>query len=321
MSKDKTQAILDVLRKEASQTSKQASDSDVPKEGDSKITSAPGKKDPEMGAEGSATEDPKVVEETPAADKKQVDEREGAEGVTVKAADKIKKKAEAIMSIFKGKPETPAVTTSAAPASKSASGVAEEPVANFDEPTLAKIASQLLSTEKGMALYGEILDAQAGDQIKQAAIAQAQQEVAGYKQAEAAAQNETLQKQAAFEFGTNFVKEAAAQLDAIGITEDDAGMVLKTAADISKKNQEHGWTADWQKSASAMGGELAGAAMDGAEVPTQPSIEEVVMLIEQLVQSGELTEEQAVELVSELQAEEGAEAPAAPEAPMAAPAM
>jgi hypothetical protein len=170
-----------------------------------------------------------------------------------------------------------------------------------------KLASTLLQTEEGIEAVEAVLRKQAGAQAAAQLIKEAGEQE--WLWAQAAAQEEELYKQAA---------EAEAQWEEFTKTasEEEVAQIVKLA-----KIHEHaqsGFEYDFEKQAYDMGAQDA-AAMEEAmmaeggeqEIPEEGEIseEEILMLLDEAVQSGELDEETAVALAQELMGGEGGEQP------------
>jgi hypothetical protein len=191
-----------------------------------------------------------------------------------------------------------------------AAGQSDDVLQGMDLDSIAmhvKLASTLLQTEEGIEAVEAVLRKQAGAQAAAQLIKEAGEQE--WLWAQAAAQEEELYNQAA---------EAEAQWEEFTKTasEEEVAQIVKLA-----KIHEHaqsGFEYDFEKQAYDMGAQDA-AAMEEAmmaeggeqEIPEEGEIseEEILMLLDEAVQSGELDEETAVALAQELMGGEGGEQP------------
>jgi len=173
------------------------------------------------------------------------------------------------------------------------------------DDVLRKIALRVISTEKGAAFVTDLFREDAGEEsarelVKSAAeqqrlITEALQQEELYKQA---AYNRQLQLQALWQ---EYTKNAS---------EED----IKKAILIERTHTKIASTLeyDFEKAAYGQGVEDAAMMQDmmagGEEIPgeaPQPSIQEIEALLMQAVQAGEITEEEAMQLLAELEAAQG----------------
>ena len=201
-----------------------------------------------------------------------------------------------------------ATVTTPAPVQLKSAGTAGDPPINLSQDTLAKIASAALSTEEGINFIHGIFEKQAG------AAAAREQIIEAIHAADAYDNNEQV-KQAAYDDVFTKAAHFHEQLSQI-LTEDDADFILKQAAvhHDALMSLEH----PLLKQAYAAGMDDA-AVMEGAEEaqgeegapPTdealpmggeQLSEEEIMQLLQEMIASGEITEE---DVMAALEATEG----------------
>jgi len=193
---------------------------------------------------------------------------------------------------------------------------------NLSQEALAKLASVILSTEEGAAVANELLEKSAGEDAARAMINEARQ--AAYEQAMIA---EELNKQASYmeksaaeevemlkQAAVNEVATDAAQLgqvfDESGLTEEDADEIFKMAA----AHQEYiDATPELQhpllKQAYAQGMDDAAAMQDAAAAGDEPelpmggediTLEKVQAVLQELIASGQIDEEDAMAILQDL---------------------
>lgn len=203
----------------------------------------------------------------------------------------------------------------AVPVQKQAGGPGEAPVP-FNQETLAKIASAILATDEGVIFTHDLLEKQAGEE---AARAQIQEALAA---ADSFSMDEQC-KQAAFVDLHEKIASVYSGLEASGVTEEDADAIIKQAA----AHQEDLYALDHPmlKAAYVQGMDdaaLMAAAADGAggaegapgmdeALPMggeDLSEEEILALLEEMIASGEITEE---DVKAALAATEGGAPPVA----------
>jgi hypothetical protein len=196
------------------------------------------------------------------------------------------------------------------------------PKIEFNQETLAKIASVILSTDEGIQFTHDLFEKQAGEAAARAQIADAIAAAQSYnkdEQIKAAAFNELNEKVASIHHA----------LDEAGISEEDAGAILKQAAFHQQKiaSYEHPMLkaayVQGMDDAALLGAadEAAGAGAEGAPPVDEAmpmggeelSEEEILALLEEMIANGEITEEDVMAAVQATSGGggEGA-APAAP---------
>jgi hypothetical protein len=217
---------------------------------------------------------------------------------------------------------------SAAPAA--APAAPENHSIDLSRDTLAKIASAILSTDAGVRFVHDTLEKQAGEQAARVQIQEAIMASQVFDQTEQV-------KSAAFDDLGYKVAEIHGALVESGITEQDAEAIIKQASvhQLKMASYEH----PLLKQAYAQGMDdaaLLAAAEDAGGAEGAPPVEEampmggedlseeeIVALLQEMIASGEITEEEIAEAIAATQgggAEGGgAEAAAAP-APEAMPA-
>lgn len=176
------------------------------------------------------------------------------------------------------------------------------PVLDLDREALLKLASAVISTDEGIDLVMPLLRKQVGRETAALLIKEASQE---FEQAiNAEAELMEMQKQAAaqeaaeYEYLDGLVKSAS--------SEDEAKKLV--GAYFAHKENRALFTTEWEKyaydqsvddAAMMMEAEEAGAdpTLEGAETP---SLEQILMLLEAAVQSGEIDEETAAAIAEEL---------------------
>ena len=191
------------------------------------------------------------------------------------------------------------------------------PAADLSPDVLAKIASAVLSTEEGIGFVHSMFEKQAGEAAARSMIQEA---------ILSAEQFDTVEQVKSAAFEDVFSKAAAIHADLSQIiTEEDADSIRKTAAihqaalmeldhPLLKAAYAAGMDdAAGMEAAEDEGGEgAADAAMPmGGE---QLSEEEILALLQEMIASGEITEE---DVAAALQASEGGEGAAAAGAPVA----
>lgn len=220
--------------------------------------------------------------------------------------------------LFKSNPSLGKAATApqgAAPAATGASGNI-----NLSQDVLAKIASDILSTEEGINYVYNNLEKQAGAQAAREEIANALRAAEAFDEVEqikSAAINDVFTKAAAIH----------ADLSAI-INEAEADEILKTAAvhqaaliELDHPLLKQAYAAGMGDAATLEGGDEA-AAEGGADADLpmsgdQLGEEEVLALLAEMVQNGDITEEEIMQALgegggAEGAAPEGAEPPVAP---------
>lgn len=214
---------------------------------------------------------------------------------------------------------TQATPADAAEPQKSA---AVESGLNLSPDMLIKLAKHVLSTNEGVSFARYTLEKSAGAEHAEEMIKAAREA--------AVAHDETLfQKQAAFREGMATASEIHGHLSTM-IDENEADSILKQAS-LHCQNLE-ALDHPMLKAAYATGMDDAQALEEGAEagaeepeIPMggeQLTMEDVMALLEEMIASGEISEEDVVAGLQALQAEEGAAPadPAAAEDPAAAAA-
>lgn len=215
-------------------------------------------------------------------------------------------------------PAAPEQNKSAATPAKAGETPAAEA---FDTDTLVKLASEALATEEGVAFFSDMLEKKAGraaaDERIREAIACAN-----------AHQDDVQIKAAAFDYGMDVARRAYAEIEELGVTEAECGEVLKQASvhEAALDELDH----PMLKRAYAAGVDDA-AAMDVAdetggdpeaalaEEGGQLGEEELLMVLQDLIDSGQASPEEVAEALAGLEAEAGAAEGAPPEAAAAPP--
>jgi hypothetical protein len=215
----------------------------------------------------------------------------------------LSKIAQAIASIQKLKAQPKGATAKEAgkaTAQPKAAGQKDQALQDMDLGAVAmhvKLASAILQTEEGVAMAETLLRKQAGAQAAAELIKAAGEQE--WQWAQAAAQEEELQKQAA---------QAQAQWEEFTKTasKEEVEQVVKMAKihERAQSKLEH----DFEKQAYDMGAQDAAAmeeammAEGGEPIPEEGEIsdEEILMLLDEAVQSGEIDEETALALAEEI---------------------
>jgi hypothetical protein len=190
----------------------------------------------------------------------------------------------------------------------------ERPSLQFSQETLAKIASSILSTDEGVQFVHDTLEKQAGEAAARAQIQEAIMAAQTYDESEQV-------KMAAFHDLTEKVAAIHNALDEADVSEADAEAILKQAAFHQEKmaSFEH----PLLKAAYAQGMDdaaLLTAADEAAGEEGVPPVdeampmggedlseEEIMALLEEMIASGEITEE---DVMNALAATEGGAPPA-----------
>lgn len=238
---------------------------------------------------------------------------------------------EAIRNALLGKNPELAPTKSAAPTSapevavEPAKQAAGEPKIELSNDLLAKIASQILSTEEGINFVYGMQEKAAGAQAARQELETALQAAEYYDQVEhvkSAALNDVFSKAAA-------IHDELSQL----ITEEEADEILKTAAlhqaailgfedEILKSAYVAGMDDAALMEAAGEAGEGEAGEEEVGELPMSGEEglgeEEVLQILAELIESGELTEEEVMQAISEAEGQNEGEAEAAPNADAAA---
>jgi hypothetical protein len=194
---------------------------------------------------------------------------------------------------------TNAQTTPADAQKQAGNDVVAQPI-DLSQDLLAKIASEVLATEEGINFVYSMREKAAGAAAAHAELTSAIQAAEYYDQLDqvkSAAFNDVFSKAAA-------IHDELVQL----ITEDDADEILKTAAIHQAALYECGDN-ELLKAAYAAGMDdaalldAAQAAEDEGELPMSAEEglgeEEVLALLAELIESGELTEEEVMQAIAE----------------------
>lgn len=190
---------------------------------------------------------------------------------------------------------------------------------DVSDATLVKLARAILATEEGVAVTSRLLAKQAGESDYAAMIAQATADARAYDEIDQI-------KSAAFDEGVATARNVFGELQGMGISEADAGEILKSASVhvTAIMELDH----PMLKAAYAQGMDDA-AAMDegmeaGAEEGALPmggeqlSPEDAMALLQQLVAEGVITEQEVQDALAQAGAgapPEGGEAPPEGELP------
>jgi NifU-like protein involved in Fe-S cluster formation len=208
-------------------------------------------------------------------------------------------------------------TASAAAATKSATG-ATLPDLDLSTETLAKIASSMLATEEGSTSVFRELYRQEGEKAATERIHEVFAAADIFQKAAAETDQIEIVKQAAAD--EIFEKAAAIfhDLQAQGVTDEDASWIMKTASD--HQNNFDSIQEDWVKAAYAQGmddaamledaAEGEGMEMDEEEVAPemedalpmggdQLGEEEIIALLEQAIEAGIITPEDVAAALAE----------------------
>ena len=167
----------------------------------------------------------------------------------------------------------------------------------FDQDILAKIASEILNTEEGAAYAKDLFRKKAGEEYAAAAIKEASEQAALYKQAETKYMNSPLRK----------IASEVAKLP------EDVQETIYARAQIHEQNLSEYEGYELLKRAYAAGVEDAEAVAQNPEVlaaAEEPSVEEageaeitaeeVMEAVSEMVEAGEIDEETANALVEEI---------------------
>ena len=231
-------------------------------------------------------------------------------------------------SIISANPSLAPKVTPVATQQKAAAPTAAPVQLDLSQDTLAKIASSVLSTEEGISFVHNLFEKQAGEDAAKDLIREAIESANAFDQTEhikSAAFNDVFGKAAAIHD----------QLLDQGITEADADLILKQASlhqsalldldhPLLKQAYAEGMDdAALMAAAEETGDAGAGEAGDGGMPPMDEAIpmggeqlgeEEILALLEEMIASGEITEE---EVLAAVQATEGAMPDEGDEAAMA----
>lgn len=168
-----------------------------------------------------------------------------------------------------------------------------------------KLASELLATEEGVALAQQVLAKAAGEEAAAELI-----QAAGEQQYIAALQEQELQKQAAEAQAEAEALEGALEEVLKEASEDEIAKIQrsiqvhdKIASELTYDFEQAAYT-EGVKTAAAMEDMMAGGEALPEEAPA-PSTDEILMLLDAAVQSGEVSEEDAIAIAEMLMAEEG----------------
>lgn len=239
--------------------------------------------------------------------------RQPMDGTPVKAAMLTQRAARLRDAILGANPALAAKLTPAAPAPapavKAAFNAATTPAGvpslNLSTEALCKIARVVLSSEAGISLTHDLLEKQAGDEAARAQILEAVQAHQVYDQAEQI-------KQAAFDDFSEKTLAIHNSLRQAGITEADADSILKQAA----VHQEalNAFDDPMLKAAYAQGTDdaaLMAAAEESAGAEGAPPVDEalpmggeqlseedIMALLEEMLASGKITEDDIREAVA-----------------------
>ena len=189
---------------------------------------------------------------------------------------------------------------------KAASGV-DNGVIDLSTSTLAKIASAILSTDAGVRYVHDTLEKQAGEDAARLQIREAIEASRNFDATEQV-------KSAAFDDLGHKVVEIHAALQSGGVTDDIADVIIKQAAFHSKKIDELAHPLLKQAYAQGMDDAALLAAADdaGAEgIEGAPPVEEampmggedlseeeIMALLQEMIDSGQITEEDIMEAVA-----------------------
>jgi len=229
------------------------------------------------------------------------------------AADRIS----SIRSAVFGQSAPAAAAAPAASATKSATG-ATLPDLDLSTETLAKIASAMLATEEGSTSVFRELYRQEGEKAATERIQEVFAAADIFQKAAAETEQIEIVKQAAAE--EIFEKAAAIfyDLQAQGVTDEDASWIMKTASD--HQNNLDSIQEDWIKAAYAQGMDDAAMLEDAAEgegaemgeeevdpgmdeaLPMggeQLDEEEIIALLEQAIEAGIITPEDVAAALAE----------------------
>jgi hypothetical protein len=179
---------------------------------------------------------------------------------------------------------------------------ANAPILDLDREALLKLAHAIVSTDEGIDLVMPLLRKQVGRETAALLVKEASAEFE--KALTAEAEVFEMQKQAAaqeaaeYEYLDGLVKSASS----------DAEAKQLVGAYFAHKENRNALATEWEKSAydqsvddaaTMMEADEAGAepSLEGAEAP---SLEQILMLLEAAVQSGEIDEETAAQIAEEL---------------------
>ncbi len=247
--------------------------------------SGTGKNVPPVEENGNAKEDAATAPDTPLSKIAQA----------IASIQKLKAQPKGEPTKEAGKKEEPPTDTQ-----PKAAGQKDQALQDMDLGAVAmhvKLASAILQTEEGVAMAETLLRKQAGAQAAGELIKAAGEQE--WQWAQAAAQEEELQKQAA---------QAQAQWEEFTKTasKEEVEQVVKMAKihERAQSKLEH----DFEKQAYDMGAQDAAAmeeammAEGGEPIPEEGEIsdEEILMLLDEAVQSGEIDEETALALAEEI---------------------
>lgn len=184
--------------------------------------------------------------------------------------------------------------------SKTAEEVASSLAEGFTPEFHLKLASVILSTEEGKAFANEIVKREKGIEAAAIIVKAAAQQAELDKIAEAR-QREEMEKQA-------YVQELENVWSTFSKEDQDSIVKLATAHNVNTNKL----TSDIEKAAYDAGAADAAAVMDSEEsgqpLPVEgeeTSIEDIVMVLEQLVASGQITPEDAQAILEAFLGEQG----------------
>jgi len=200
----------------------------------------------------------------------------------------------------------------AAPAQTKAAGNEVKPntdaglSANMSQETLAKIASIVLSTDEGVQFAHNLIEKQAGESAARQQIDAAIKAANSYDESE-------IIKSAAFDSFSQNLRSIDADLTQIGVGEAEAGMILKQAAvhqnalnsfdhPLLKQAYAEGMDdAALLSEADAAAGEEGVPPMDEAMPMGGEELgeEEIIALLQEMIETGEITEEDVIAALAE----------------------
>ena len=204
-------------------------------------------------------------------------------------------------------------------------GSAEQPAINLSEATLSKIASSILSTDEGASFVYNLFEKQAGEEAARSKIQEAIQAAQSFEQ-------EDYVKQASFADLQEKTEAIYGQLKQAGVTEKDAHEILEKSALHQEKMASFGHPllkmayAQGMDDAALLAAAEEGEGVEGA-APVEEAMplggaelgqEEILALLEEMLASGEITEQDIKEAVAMTEGGGGEELPVDPAAAMPA---
>ena len=233
-----------------------------------------------------------------------------ADGSVVKGANLSKRAASIRAALVQANPDlakrfAPAQTALQAKHAEKQAGTAGAPPLELSNETLIKIARVIVSSDEGVRLTYDLLEKQAGEEAARAQILEA------IEASQVVDENEQI-KQAAFEDLQTKVYSIHDSLQQANVTEADADVIIKTAA--AHQDAISAFTHPLLKAAYAQGMDdaaLMAAADEAAGEEGVPPVdealpmggeslgeEEILALLQEMLASGQITEQDILEAVA-----------------------